>query len=295
MDRSLAGVPAQAIELGRRQRDVRILSEVMVLTEQRLRQEELRQALTFANVQVIDPPELLPRPVWPRKKLGLLVAIMLGGGFALLGMVVVERADGAVRSAEEIRRIAGAPVLATPVRVRDGDYAFHGAEARAVLQKAVASGTGARLVILAPVDDRVDPGALRDALLRDGEGAPDTGSVSRIRGARAATPLGAGPSGSGPPDGGGNGPGGVAPRPPSEGAASHEQVEVVAAAPLDRVGTAAEAAARGGAVVLVGAYGRTGAARLASGVSLRREVGEEAEGVVVVCDGEKEVRAAWRR
>ena len=61
-------MPARVAELGRRQRDVRLLSEIVVLTEQRLRQEELREALTYSNVQVIDPPALRDRPVWPRKK-----------------------------------------------------------------------------------------------------------------------------------------------------------------------------------------------------------------------------------
>src|SRR5690606_20451117 len=50
----LAEVPGQALELARRGREARLLSELILVTEQRLRQEELRQALTFANVQVID-------------------------------------------------------------------------------------------------------------------------------------------------------------------------------------------------------------------------------------------------
>jgi uncharacterized protein involved in exopolysaccharide biosynthesis len=93
MDATLASVPAQNIELLRRQRTVRILSEVVVLTEQRLRQEELRQALTFANVQVIDPPELRYRPIWPQKGIGVVVAFLLAALSAIIGMMVVDRAD----------------------------------------------------------------------------------------------------------------------------------------------------------------------------------------------------------
>jgi uncharacterized protein involved in exopolysaccharide biosynthesis len=93
MDVALARVPAQNIELLRRQRAARILSDVMVLTEQRLRQEELRQALTFANVQVIDPPELRYRPIWPRKKIGLAIGFLLATLSAIIGMLVVDRAD----------------------------------------------------------------------------------------------------------------------------------------------------------------------------------------------------------
>jgi hypothetical protein len=111
--RLLATVPASTIELGRRQRDARILSEIVVLTEQRLRQEELRQALTFANVQVIDPPALRDRPVWPRRKLGPAIALALAGATALLGMVLVDRADSTLRTAAQVHAVLGSPAVAT--------------------------------------------------------------------------------------------------------------------------------------------------------------------------------------
>jgi hypothetical protein len=114
LERILQGLPADAVELGRRQRALRILSEVLVLSEQRLRQEELRQALAFSNVQVVDPPRLRWRPVWPRKKLGLAVATVLAFGTGLFTTVVAERADPSVRTAERVRALADAPVLASP-------------------------------------------------------------------------------------------------------------------------------------------------------------------------------------
>jgi hypothetical protein len=108
----LAQLPAQAMELAQRQRDIRLLSEVFLVTEQRLRQEELREALTFSNVQVIDPPARQYRPIWPRKKLGLAIGLMLALGTAVLAMVVVDSADATARSASELATVSGAPVLA---------------------------------------------------------------------------------------------------------------------------------------------------------------------------------------
>jgi uncharacterized protein involved in exopolysaccharide biosynthesis len=153
MDAELAGMPRSLIDLARRQREIRILSEILVLTEQRLRQEELRQALTFSNVQVIDPPALRYRPVWPRKKLGFAVALLLGMTFSVLGMVVAERADRTLRSAAEVRQAVGVPVVAVAVAERDG-LAFALEEARAVLAAANGAGgpRGARLT-LAAVDE----------------------------------------------------------------------------------------------------------------------------------------------
>jgi uncharacterized protein involved in exopolysaccharide biosynthesis len=111
MNDQLAGVPAKVVELGRRQREVRLLSEMVVLTEQRLRQEELRQALTFANVQVIDPPALRTKPVWPKKFWIFGGGLLLALGCGLLAMVVVERADGSVRSARQLALLSP-PLLA---------------------------------------------------------------------------------------------------------------------------------------------------------------------------------------
>lgn len=118
LDARLAELPRAAIEVGSRQRDVRLLTEVLVLTEQRLRQEEVRRALAFANVQVVDPPALRFEPVWPREKLGAAVGLLLALGTGLLAMVVVDRADMRVRRAADLRDLTGAPVLATTVAPR---------------------------------------------------------------------------------------------------------------------------------------------------------------------------------
>lgn len=112
LDALIVALPAQTIEFGRRQRQVRLLAEVLLLTEQRLRQEELREALTYATVQVVDPPALRDRPIWPRKKLGLAVLFLLASGFGLVGMAVRDRTDSRVRRAGQIQDALGRPVLA---------------------------------------------------------------------------------------------------------------------------------------------------------------------------------------
>jgi uncharacterized protein involved in exopolysaccharide biosynthesis len=111
----LGQVPGQVVELGRRQRAVRLLSELLVLTEQRLRQEELREALSFATVQVIDPPFVRFRPVWPRKRLGAAVGLLVGLGAAALAMVFTEAADTRIRTAADLETVTSVPVLGAPV------------------------------------------------------------------------------------------------------------------------------------------------------------------------------------
>jgi uncharacterized protein involved in exopolysaccharide biosynthesis len=115
LEAMVQALPAQVVELGRRQRDVNILSQMVVLTEQRLRQEELREALAYSNVQVVDPPALQFRPVWPRRGLGLVASMLAAMMSGLVAIVLVERSDRTVRSFPRVRAMTGAPVLAAPI------------------------------------------------------------------------------------------------------------------------------------------------------------------------------------
>ncbi len=177
LERVLGRLPSQVVQLGRRQRDVRVLTEVVVVTEQRLRQEELRQALAFSNIQVVDPPTLRFRPVWPRKKLGLAVGMLLAGFSGLGAMVLLERADPSLREGTVLRALTGAPVLAAPV-ARGGALMLGGEELRALL----GSSGSARSFVLAP---GAEP--WKDAVARE-VGAPE-GAVRGIAGFADALAL----------------------------------------------------------------------------------------------------------
>lgn len=184
LDTELATAPADAVELGRLQRSVRLLTEIVVATEQRLRQEELREALTFANVQVVDPPALRDRPVWPRRKLGLVVGLILASGFALLGMVVVERADGTVRRASQVRTAVGAPLLAAVPWSANGAGAPASREVTSVLLRA--GGGSASELVVTPVDGRIAPAQVAAWLAPD-----EAGNGPRIRTGPSPTTYGA--------------------------------------------------------------------------------------------------------
>jgi uncharacterized protein involved in exopolysaccharide biosynthesis len=152
MDRELARLPGNAVELERRKRDVLLLSQLVVLTEQRLRQEELRQALTSSNVQVIDPPQLQRRQLWPRPKLATAVGLVLAGVFGLLAMVVAETADPTARTAAQIRTLIGAPVLATAL-VRKGGVQIAERDAAAVAALAARRDSGTLTLAAASKED----------------------------------------------------------------------------------------------------------------------------------------------
>jgi len=156
-DSILTSMPAAVVELGRRQRDVRLLAEVLVLTEQRLRQEELRDALTYSNVQVIDPPALRDRPVWPRKKIGPAVGLVIAFVFAMIGMVVRDRTDVRVRRVTQLHEAIDRPVLAVVEIGRGSTFALSSIETAALLRRAGISANGGRALTLVPLRETLVP------------------------------------------------------------------------------------------------------------------------------------------
>ncbi|HSR43171.1 MAG TPA: GNVR domain-containing protein, partial [Longimicrobiales bacterium] len=167
----LDGLPAAALDVAGRQRDVRVLTEVLVTTEGRLRQEEVRRALTYANVQVVDPPAVAFDPVWPRKRLGAAVGLLLAAGTGLLAMVVVDRADSRVRSIADLRALAGMRILATPVAGVSGE------EVEAV-RRAV-RGAGAGGVAVCGLDASEHARALASAL-QEGAGSVEVRFIGAV-------------------------------------------------------------------------------------------------------------------
>jgi hypothetical protein len=173
MEGTLSSLPEASIALARRQRAVRLLTEVIVLTEQRLRQEELREALTFSNVQVIDSAAIRYKPIWPRRKVAAMVGFVAATVFGLLALVVVEKADRAVRRADDVRAAADLPVLAAGVRKRGEAIVFDEDDARAVRLAAADDGGLAFL----PVDARVDAARVIAALAAAATGGRRNGDA----------------------------------------------------------------------------------------------------------------------
>jgi uncharacterized protein involved in exopolysaccharide biosynthesis len=260
VDAALDRVPAGAVELGRRTRSVRLLSEVYLFTDQRLRQESLRDAVSFATVQVVDPPAVLFKPIWPRKGLGMAAGLMLALVFSALGMALSERADGTIRSVRELRARVDAPVLATLVAPPGGEIRLPPRERRAILG-ARRSRVPDRRLTLVPVDDPSEAEALARALA--GARAPRPAPV----------PAGAGEAAAG---------NGGDPAPVKAGPGPGDNA------------SALEVASTGGDVVLVARAGATRLEDLAAATARLREVDARVAGVVLLARDDRQASAAWR-
>lgn len=273
MEATLAATPAQIIELGRRQRAVRLLSEVLVLTEQRLRQEELREALTFSNVQVIDPPALRDRPVWPPKKLGLAVGFLLASVFGALAVVVQERADRSVRRAAEIRAAIGVPVIAAVTRGPDGTVTLGPDDAGTLIRHAAGDGRAGRLVLIAVTEEGPARELARALWARGAPRLREGGDSGVADEAPAAT--------------------GVAVTAVERDAGAARTLEVSVLPRPHSFAEAAQAAAGGASVTLVVEHARTRRDELRRLLELLTDAGAAVAGVIVVCDDPDDVARVW--
>ncbi len=266
LDSVLAAAPAAEIELGRRERHLRQLSEIYLFTDQRRRQEALRNAVSFASVQLVDPAAIRFKPVWPRKKLGLGIGLILAMGSSLLGMVVVERADRSVRTASDLAALVGAPVAATLAAAAADRVELSAAERRALLRRASVDG-GVRTLVLAPIGDAQPAVEAIAAALVAPPPRPDPGKAERGDGASTRDP-----------------------------ARLPVRVPVETAPALARYAAAAEvatAAEQGGVVLLVARQGKTRREEAVRAGALLRQAGVCVDGVVLWCDDARGLEEAW--
>ncbi len=313
LDSVIAAAPAAEVRLGRYQRDVRLLSEVYLFADQRLRQEALRDAVSFASVQLVDPPELLFKPVWPRKGIGLAVTLLLALVFGTLAVAAAERADRRIRGAAELRRLARVPVLSALATDADGRPVLPAPDRQALLAARPRLEVPGPLV-LAPVDDPSAAEALA-AALRDpapeGAGATRPGVAALAHagaaGANAAgddrahgqpgAGRGRGGNGGGGNGAAGNGAGGNRAGNGDgrrHGGAPGGYTGIVATRPLDGYGPAAEAAAECGRVILVVREGVTRRDDLARAAAFLGEACADVAGIVVLAASAREAEAVWR-
>ncbi len=75
--------------------------------------QSLEQHQAGEKFTVIDPPELPERPIRPNRPAIVLIGFILGMGFGIGIAAVVEMSDSTIRTAKDVKRITGKPVLAS--------------------------------------------------------------------------------------------------------------------------------------------------------------------------------------
>ncbi len=116
--RELLALNQQSIEFGELQRDAASTQQMFEAVRQRVKETELGSELQSNNARVLDAAEVPRSPVWPRKQLNLIIAL-LGGGFLAVGLAFgVEYANPRITRADDIAQALGLPLLGAVPQVR---------------------------------------------------------------------------------------------------------------------------------------------------------------------------------
>lgn len=101
----------RAIQLSLKQREVAATAQLYEGLLEKLNDVKLLSRLTTTNIQILDKAEIPMFPARPRKLfnigLSLLIGLVIGIGLALF----IEYLDNTIKSAEEVDRLLGLPVL----------------------------------------------------------------------------------------------------------------------------------------------------------------------------------------
>jgi capsular exopolysaccharide synthesis family protein len=110
--RDLATIPAREAQFLRLTRDQKLLEEVLLMLQTKLKEEEIQATSETNSVRMLDTALLPEKPVAPQPLLNLLVALVVGGVVGVGLAFGREALDNVVRSEDEITHVTGgAPVV----------------------------------------------------------------------------------------------------------------------------------------------------------------------------------------
>jgi capsular exopolysaccharide synthesis family protein len=107
----MRGVPLHEVDLARLTRDVKESEAIYLLLSDRYEHARISENSIGSVIRVVDAAKAPGAPVKPRRQTNTLFGGLLGLMVGVVGALVVEQLDDTVKSAEEIERVLGAPVL----------------------------------------------------------------------------------------------------------------------------------------------------------------------------------------
>jgi succinoglycan biosynthesis transport protein ExoP len=113
----LDALPEKEVQTARRERDTKVLNDLWVLVQTRLKEAQISGAGGDQTVRIADAATAPVQPARPRK-INMALSLVLGCLIGFTGALAREHGDRAVRSREDARSISGLPVLGAFPRLR---------------------------------------------------------------------------------------------------------------------------------------------------------------------------------
>ena len=119
----LDAMPEKELQAARRQREARVLNDLWVLVQTRLKEAEITGAVADPTVRIVDRAAPPVRPVRPRPLVNLALALIAGTLVGIGAALTREHGDRSVRSRADALAAAGLPVLGAIPRVNHRGFA----------------------------------------------------------------------------------------------------------------------------------------------------------------------------
>ncbi|MBN2001372.1 polysaccharide biosynthesis tyrosine autokinase [candidate division KSB1 bacterium] len=122
-DRQFSLLPKKQQELAKLERERDLADEMYLMLSQRWEEARINEAEKIGNMRIIDRAELPKHPVWPRKRLNLLIGVIFGLtiGFGLA--FFLESLDTSIKTPEEVERKTNLAIIGSIPRIRVGEKA----------------------------------------------------------------------------------------------------------------------------------------------------------------------------
>jgi tyrosine-protein kinase Etk/Wzc len=140
--RRMDRIPGKQLEYARLSRQTKVLDDMYVLLQARLKEAEITQAVQDPSVRIVDPAELPLTPVSSHRGLLLGLAGMVGLMVGVGAGMVREYRDGAVHSRDDVEVATGFPVLGWVPRIAELEEAGRRPRALGAARRMLARGSG---------------------------------------------------------------------------------------------------------------------------------------------------------
>jgi succinoglycan biosynthesis transport protein ExoP len=152
----LDAMPEKELQAARREREARVLNDLWVLVQTRLKEAEITGAVADPTVRIVDRAAPPIRPVRPRPVVNIALALIAGLLIGIGASLAREHGDRAVRSRADALAAAGLPVLGAIPRVNHRGFPVLPWRRRQSRERLLLSGNGAPSVPDAAIGPKRD-------------------------------------------------------------------------------------------------------------------------------------------
>lgn len=114
----LDALPEKELQTARRERDTKVLNDLWVLVQTRLKEAQMTGAGGDPTVRIADMATVPGAPIRPRPMINIALALMLGCMFGVAAVLVRDYSDRSVRSRADAQSAVGVPVLGAFPKLR---------------------------------------------------------------------------------------------------------------------------------------------------------------------------------